>query len=351
MTDKNIYEMLNDFDLDINNYEEDPMTDIEKQRAKNNFSESLKKGRKSNKKAGIAVAAAFVLLVGLTNNPVSARVNMLLDSFSYSMSQELGSEHPGNSYTVNQYAGIGDYQIKVADILLDEKSISLNYLIESPDDEGQYSYLDVKNINLYINGEKVNISGMHGSGKILENGLYQSLSTYDFEKAINLEDANEVKVQAQGISSGEETLTTDSVEFVFEGGKDELSGQAKTLQVNEVIESEVGPIKVEKLVFNPYQSQVYFTIPVNEQTQEMFFEADILDEEGRNLSFSGGNVRLNEKENVYECHLFTDFLGELSYEDLMKADKLDFQVSYSKKESGEAKLLKLGESIPIEIEK
>lgn len=351
MTEKNIYEMLNNVEIDLEGYEEDFMTDFEKERAKKRFSQSLKTPINNSKKLGVSIAAALVLLVGLTNNPVSAKVNMLLDTFTYSMSQEIGVNYPGKSYEVNQQASIGDYQIKIADILLDDESVTLNYLIESPEYLESDSYLSVESINLYINGQKVKISGMHGSGKLLENGLFQSLSTYDFREPIEIKENNDIKVQVQGISNKDKILSLDSVEFAFKGSKDDLNGQAQTLVLNKEIESEVGAIKVEKFVFNPYQSQVQFSVPVTKETKEMFFEANIIDEKGRNLSFSGGTVNFNEKENTYECHLFSDDLGSLTFDNLLEAENLEFQVYSHEKKSGEVELFELGDSLEIQIDK
>lgn len=351
MNEKNIYEMLNNVEINLEDYEEDSMTDFEKERAKKRFSQSLKTPISKSKKLGVSIAAALVLLVGITNNPVSAKVNMLLDSFTYSMSQEIGMDYPGKSYEVNQNAAIGDYQIKIADILLDEESITLNYLIESPEYLESDSYLSVESINLYINGQKVKIDGMHGGGKLLENGLFQSLSTYDFREPIQIKEDNEIKIQVQGIGNSEKILSLDSVEFAFKGSKEDLNGQAQTLVLNKAIESEVGNIMLEKFVFNPYQSQVKFSVPVTKDTKEMFFEANIIDENGRDLSFSGGTVNLNEKENTYECHLFSDDLGSLTFDRLLEAKNLKFQIYSHERKSGEVELFELGDSLEIQIEK
>lgn len=348
MKDKNIYKLLNQVEMDLDSYDEVKMSEKEKNKAKDMFDQSIGLKKNSIRKKLLAIAASLVIIIGISNNPVRAQLIASLDSFVYSMSDIFGIEHPGGSYELNESAFLENYELKIADLIIDERSLTLNYLVKDEngnEDQG----LGIDSIDLYINGEKIKISGMIGGGHQLENGLYNTLATYFFDIPIELLEENKIRIDVKNIHKSYEILARDSVSFIFTGSKKDLSGNSQEVLVDKTIDSDFGPIKVEKIIINPYISQIYFSTPLSLDNDMGFVEASLENESGKKIQFSGGSSERNEDNNSYDNHLFSDEIGDLTYTELLESEEVFLQMYYFERGSGTLERINLGSAVEIDI--
>ena len=353
MEGNNIYEMLNYVDFDLDDYEEVPISEIEKKRLKKNFTRSIKKTTSPFRKYAFLAIAAALIFITFTDNSVRARIAMSLDSFTYSMSQKWGFEYPGASYPVNQTAEIGDYQIKISELLLDENSISFDYLIERPN--SNKDSIMINSINLFVNGKNVAIKGRGSGGRPLENGLYYSRETFEFRDTIELQESNDVKIQVLGLRGidRDEIIEYSTASFEFTGEKEELNGEAKEIEVKKTVDTEMGPIEVHKLILNPYQSQVFYTVPnlyrifPSSEIELHSIGMELFAESKGYLSFRSGSISLNEAKNSYEYHMYSDSYNNLTYDKLINSKEIKLQFFYYNEFDSVDNRIMLGEPLVI----
>lgn len=355
MEDKNIYEMLNYVNFDLDEYEEVPVSEVEKKRLKKNFTRSIRKSSSSFKKYAFLAIATALIFITFTDNNVRTRITMSLDSFTYSMSQNWGFEYPGGSYSVNQIAEMGDYQIKISELLLDETMLTFDYLVEGPE------YAKIGSINLFINGEKVNFRSRGTRSGMLDSGVSFVTEVYMFKEAIDLQDTNDIRLQVLGLCGGDEDKLFEyaTASFEFTGEKDELSGEAKEIEVKKTVDTEMGPIEVHKIILSPYQSQVFYTAPdlyhilPNSKNKDEFYSiyVELFAENEGFLSFRSGSISLNEAKNSYEYHMYSDSYNNLTYDELINSKEIKLQFFYYKVFDEIDNRIMLGEPLVIELKK
>ena len=76
---KNIYYMLNDVKVNINDYDKEELSDIEKRKIKNNFKKSLKS--KNTYKKAASIAATAVISIGLLGTSFGSYAYASINSF------------------------------------------------------------------------------------------------------------------------------------------------------------------------------------------------------------------------------------------------------------------------------
>ena len=83
---KNIYDMLNDYNINFDELKEEGFNDIEKKKIKYNFKKSInKENKKSNKRKKTIIAATFIgaLFIGFIGTDVGATVVYGIKMASY----------------------------------------------------------------------------------------------------------------------------------------------------------------------------------------------------------------------------------------------------------------------------
>lgn len=114
---KNIYEMLNDSDINLDEYEKEEFNDVEKGKMKKSLRQSMKKskGYKKSKVAAVVAAGAIVLLFSTsTGNKVLASINIF-----------------GIASRVEVESALEDYKTVIDEsIAKDELIFELNEIIE-----------------------------------------------------------------------------------------------------------------------------------------------------------------------------------------------------------------------------
>lgn len=175
---KNVYDKINDLDFETNEFE---LNDIEKEK----LYQTAKAYKKKSNKKYIAVAAALLLMAGLTMPYVRAEVSKAFTDLKVSMMETIGASPESYKYVTELHKPIeiGDESIVLENLVIEDDKI---YSTMLRDPKGRSLEEDVSNTtNIYkvvINGETYKAWGQSGSTGMSDDGkafVSESMTTFD----------------------------------------------------------------------------------------------------------------------------------------------------------------------------
>ena len=154
---KNIYDMLNDSDINVDDYKREEFNDIEKATIKKSFTNLIKK-KKNHKKGTIAVALAIGLIVGIFGTNAGNQVLAGINIISSDIASRLGIENNLEEYktVVDKSVTKNGITIQLNEVVLDGNELIVSSTIKSHE-------------------KKIGALGMIASGKVYINGKSVSL--------------------------------------------------------------------------------------------------------------------------------------------------------------------------------
>ena len=175
---KNVYDKINDLDFETDEFE---LNDIEKEK----LYQTAKAYKKKSNKKYIAVAAALLLMAGLTISPVRAEVSKAFTDLKVSMMETIGASPELYKYVTELHKPIeiGDDSFVLENIVIEDDKI---YTTMLKDPKGRSLVDDVSaTTNIYkvvINGETYKAWGQSGSTGMSDDGkafVSESMTTFD----------------------------------------------------------------------------------------------------------------------------------------------------------------------------
>ncbi|NFH89873.1 DUF4179 domain-containing protein [Clostridium sp. ZBS3] len=254
-----IYDMLNEVNINIDDYERHDFNDLERKKIKSNFKKSIskKKPRKKGMIAGVAIAALTIGMLG-SNIGVSA-----LSKVSYIISNDiagfLGIERNLDEYKTVINKSITDKGITVQlnEVILDgdEMTVSCNVSSDKKlkDDESV-----IPDCNIYINGKKMS-TGAGGGAKNIDDYTTQSVLTYNLKDKDLTGDLN-IKISCSEIMLNDK-FTKGKWNFEFKTNGDQLRIDTKEILLNNKFTLENGTeYTLEKYTDNSLGEKIYASI-------------------------------------------------------------------------------------------
>ena len=175
---KNVYDKINDLDFETDEFK---LTDIEREK----LYMTAKAYKKNTKKRYIGLAAALLLMAGLTIPPARAEVSKAFTDIKVSMMETIGASPESYKYVTELHKPIeiGDESIVLENLVIEDDKI---YSTMLKDPKGRSLEEDVSNTtNIYkvvINGETCGAWGSSGSTGLSDNGkafVSESMTTFD----------------------------------------------------------------------------------------------------------------------------------------------------------------------------
>ncbi|MCM3409662.1 DUF4179 domain-containing protein [Metabacillus litoralis] len=311
---KDIYELLNDIDIDENEFEEMEVSEFEKARVKKTLKKSLNqkkkmKGWKRNISAAAMIVGLSASAFGLTFPAYAGNIPVIGDIFRFLDNGRTGLYDNYKEYSteVNMTEESKGISVTINDAIYDGKTVSVTYSIESDRDLGNDPYIFG---DLDIKGS----TGQAGSSTIskLDENHYVGLIT---ASSMNLKNEDKVKVNLniESITNQEKeeeikgnwsfALSLDATESNTKNLSDH-SVEANGVQVN------VGEISITPMSFIVYYEQI-----VSEKIRNTWHGVDVEiqvkddlgnrysgegnggsgDSDGYNISWSKTFEKLDEK--------------------------------------------------------
>ncbi|AJS58367.1 DUF4179 domain-containing protein [Paenibacillus sp. IHBB 10380] len=288
---KDIYELLNDINIDETEFEEIEVNELEKAKVKSALKKSLsmKKKIKSWKK-NVAVASIIIILscttFGITFPAYASSIPVIGDIFSFLNNGGTGSslynnykEHSTEMNVTKESKGI---KVTMNDAIYDGNTVSLTYSIESEQDLGE---------NLMIHGNPTfeESKGMAGSSKISKVDEHHYVGIYNATNLTsNMEDTVKIKWDLDSIfiqDMQEEIIGDWEFDFTLKATDSRVQFIAQSAEQDGV------KVNIEKISINPMSFIVYYGQQVSDEVRnkwhEVYVELEIKDDLGNFYSGEG----------------------------------------------------------------
>lgn len=250
--ERDIYKMLNEADINIEDYKKEDFDELEKKRLKNKVRKSINKKRLNKGSIAAAVAVACVVSVGLFGTDAGAQV---LAKVSESIASSIGVEKNLDSYNtvVNKCITDNGITIQLNEVILDEsqKQLIISDTISSQKALKEYESYDADK-TVYINNKKVKFEGAIGSSGNLDDYSSQSVIEYDLTalKDVDLTGELDIKIVYSKVTVNYENPQRGKWVFEFKANGDALKIDTKEIKLNNSFTLENG----EKIILEKYTS-------------------------------------------------------------------------------------------------
>ncbi len=297
---KNIYEALNNINFNIDDYEKQEISDLEKKKIKRSFMKSRKK-QYNFRKIG-AIAAALALTIGILSQTdftqsVYAATQSKISEISYSISQALGIERNIKPYlnVVNQVVEDKGIEVKLTEVIIDEGQLYFATIVDTgkPMDMTDFDY------DIFINGKKiVNAGGGAATNSINDSGTIISTHYNRKIKDIKLTGDLDIRIVSKSLNYYENSIPKKMKgkwEFEFTANGAELTAETYKIPLN--YSFNVGKEKyiLEEFRYNPVSQNISGRIEVDEKG---FSRYDLnlkgKDDLGNIVEFDSGSISVSD---------------------------------------------------------
>ncbi len=244
--------MMNEANINIDDYKKEEFNELEKKRLKDNFRKSINKRRLNKGSIAAAAAVVCVVSVGLFGTDAGAQV---LAKVSESIASSIGVEKSLDSYNtvVNKCITDNGITIQLNEVILDEsqKQLIISDTISSQKALKEYESYDADK-TVYINNKKVKFKSASGSSVNLDDYSSQSVIEYDLTelKDVDLAGELDIKIVYSKVMVNYENPQRGKWVFEFKASGDALKIDTKEIKLNNSFTLENG----EKIILEKYVS-------------------------------------------------------------------------------------------------
>ncbi|KEK24672.1 DUF4179 domain-containing protein [Bacillus gaemokensis] len=319
---KDVYELLNDIEIDEKGFEEIEASEFEKEKVKRNLKQAIHKKKKTrNWKKRIAVASVLVGLSVATlgigfptyagSLPIVGDIFRFLDNGRtgvYDNAQVntagrtgLHYEYKKHATEINMTKESKGIKVTINDAVFDGKTVSLTYSIESDQDLGEnpstFDFLNIKGAE--------GISGRNKISKV-DKGKYVGLVT-----ASNITNSKEDKVNIEWDIRSIRTLEKqEEIKGNWNFALTLKASNSKEQSISGSSEKDGVKVNMEKIAVTPMSFILYYNQEVSKDTRKEWDDADveleIKDDLGNHYA-GEGNGGTSTAAEPYKSHWSTTF--------------------------------------------
>ncbi|EOR27654.1 hypothetical protein A500_03616 [Clostridium sartagoforme AAU1] len=354
---KNIYDILNDYNINFDELKEEGFNDIEKKKIKCNIKKSINKNsEKSSMRKKIIIAATLVgiISIGLIRTDVGATVVDNIKKASYDIATFLGIKKDLSPYktVVNKTLSNYELEIQLNEVILDNDELIISSTFKPKDTK-----LEGKSISLLpeiiVNGDPLGVTRVGGLGEVVDESGYSAAIECSFKE----EEFNgdlDIKIIYRDMFIDQEFKRTEPITFEFTTSSEELSKNTKKIELNNRFILENGAeLKLNKYTSNAISKKIYYSIDrKNNEEVPYYIELKGKDNEGNEMIFrlnngtsGGGVLKLDNKESK---------ISETATSITLTPYLIQFPVESNKsnndiEEINDNNLLQIGEEFSIQI--
>lgn len=341
---KDVYDMLNEIEMDIDSYHIDEVNEFEKQQMLRKFRTSKYENKKRFKGKShpvrntfilIAVLAAFsVIQPNITQQIVASVVNILTDVQS-SLNQTLfGADKKVDSFfDISEAEMMGDIPIKLEDIYVSENTLSYNLLAYYPEVDG--NDMNFGEENVYINGELVELIPSEIMMGFIpdQEGVYQFTHSYYLPAALDLSGDINIALELENLNiHGENNeSTSDTVVFKINTTGEELLANINAVETDEEIVTDLHTFTFEEIALSTGYSRILLRAnPLSSETlsvNDFSYKFKVTTESGQTVYFTRWNSPGQQDYGSYLLEFrFDEMNSEVSLTELLESNILELQL-------------------------
>lgn len=278
---KDIYELINDLNIDENEFEEMEVNDIEKTNLKKSLKKAIKQKKKRNswkKSAAVASIIAGLSVTTFVTYPAYAgNIPVIDDIFQFFENEKTNKENRENkesglyhdykkfSNEINMTQESNGTKFTVNDAIFDGKTLTLTYSIESEQDLGEHAFIPSPKI--------AGMGAMGGTEKTskIDTNKYIGILTFSNLEDIKLDVAN-VKWDIDSIQNPD-NQTEIKGDWNCAFSVDATDSKIQTTQGS--AEKNGVKVTIGKISFNPMSFIVYYDQEVSEMVRNKWDGVDV----------------------------------------------------------------------------
>ena len=299
--DKNIYDMLNDIEVDLSEYDREDFNDIEKMKIKKKFRKSIgKKNSSFSYKRNISVASIAILsLVIVSITPAGTYASKIISDLVFDIKSALRIDVDDGNYikVINQSITKEDITLRLNEAVLNDGELIISMTTKSKEKIPQDTRIGGNlNQKLYINGEFIDdadsSSGTDTSKKSTDEVLFFNVDTTKYSGVIDIKIVLEDIYVYRGVESGLNRSKTIEGPFVYEFDFDttKINKNLKNIEMNK--ELNLGndqKVMLEKFVYTPLTQKIYYTKNENAYKNRKELVLKGVDDLGNEVMFTQSN--------------------------------------------------------------
>ncbi len=276
--DKNLYELFNEIEVEIDENERIDLDDISRKKYKKNMRKLIRKKKKINIKA-IAIAMSLILLFSKTQfgQKVYADISTKLKEMSYTAMKIIFNEYSNEDYKnyieiIDKIVESKNIGIKLTEVAADKNSLLLAMVIDMEDEIQDLKDYNNMNINRYgididydlkINGKKMDvINAVSLAERIDYNGIYGYKIFLDIE---NIDEAPfDIDVDINKITFRDNIKADRDIvkeikgdwKFDFTLSKEEIFTQYNNFKLDKSLSHRDIDYSLEELTISPINARI-----------------------------------------------------------------------------------------------
>jgi len=257
----NVYELLNYMEIDLDDYDMETLSDMEKQSLKARFRENRRRGviRKI-----CAIAAIFLITIGLfgqTNfgKSVYAAVQVKVAEVSYSIGKALGIERDIEPYSnvINQVVADSGIEVKLDSVIIDKDELIFSAIVNTNTAVNRFRF----NYDIFINGRKLKNYGASGRAGRINDSDSLFFLTYAVDiKGIDLKENVDIRIVLKDmelIAGDLREIRKGRWQFEFTANGSELTANSSTVPIDYSFNIDDQRYHLEEFRFNPVNKKIF----------------------------------------------------------------------------------------------
>lgn len=283
---KNIYEILNDVNINLDELKDEEFSDFDKNKVKKKFRKSLRK-EKSYKKY-IAVASLAIISICLLNNNFVSYAKEIIEDISYSISEALGLESNLEDYTniINKAISRNGMDVTLNEVLLNNDELVFTYTVKSDKKLNEVGYENFHLSGLSINNKMLGSVG-GGDSEYIDEYTVKNVERMTLFEIDNDELKGETNIKIKfNLFENNKTKGQPWV-FKFKANGKKLALDTEEIKINKTIQLENGAeFVLEKYTKNDMGEKIYTRIDNYDYNKNYDIKIVGIDENGSDILFT-----------------------------------------------------------------
>lgn len=291
---KELFEKLNDEKINFEEFEEHPLSKIEKRAIKKRLSKKLKSRHRIPVKTFSAVASlALISMVTMSSNFALADIPIIgekLEAFVYSQTGTL------TDYKTIIGDSVYNHGVKVTlnEVILDEGQLLISSTFHTKLEGDDLAYNWLSDIDIYINGQEIQLGGGGGPEEITESYI-NYFWTADIGH-IDLQGEQSFRIVFNDLTRSDSSEKINGEwAFKFNASGENLLANSKKIPLQHSFTLENGQtIELEEIILTPVSSKLNYK--TNNIQDQLYFKIE--NEYGEEIQQTFGSS--SNYENNYE---------------------------------------------------
>lgn len=285
---KDIYELLNEMDTDIDDFEEMKVSEFEKAKVKKTLLKNIaRKNKKQRWKRGMSAAAIAIglsttALFGLSFTANAEKIPVIGNIFKFFDHVGLYDNYKENANEINMTKESNGVKMTVNDAIFDGKSVNLTFSLESDKDLGENpTIMRIGEIKDQMGGTgKVQLS------KVAEKSYVGIMTMTNLDSKTHNEAYVKWKPQYILVDDGAEEIKGNwRFDFHLKATDSEVK------MIDKTVNGDGLAVTIENMTLTPMSFIMYYSQGVSKESREkwddVYVEIEIMDDLGNSYSGEG----------------------------------------------------------------